>query len=999
MELIELVAETASPEHFRAFGEWLEGDDENSAAALQVLLAGISKWRLPGWLSRAPAHPESLRAYLIEGIGNAYGEIVARHPADSGPIPMLFDVVAVSDVLPHLLTLTAPSDWAVIFNRDFDYRFTVNGSAKVLAALDGAWQSRWLRNLLRQAQGGYVRAPSWGGSRADEAVELAWTWPLTIVIDDPGLGPTFWGRLLPARSLVRVVRADEYDGTFAAVRLIAGDSTVLRTRARYFRHGQYAYVVGTGTTNKIEDLQKATNVCRSAGAAMLNSTSPTSLRTLMRFVRGFERAIGPGAPLDVMLRNSSKAFAPMLYAHERALTWTDPALATRALVNQLMKTWSAAELVLPDSVPLLKLVTGAYTMEHLALALARGSAAGMDPVTFREELSELGELTAALRQQVPDLRLDRRGGYSASPAREAPRKTIPRLAEDSVPAPVLRDYPRARNPSVSARLLRQDRELAGLEDDGEYALAVWIGNLRGANDVGADAALPVDAIDTQQSVVILRLIMLPLLGCADGEYGRAQSQEVLFDKASGWSGEARFHFRYEQPALEFGARMLVMHDNRVLQSLMLLVPGKQAKASGQIIRLEVENIVKADFSALRPQRPYDMSLVLNHGPNGEPRFATITPGFVEFCQPSKGFDLILAAASKQLTAINRVNSAGRRYKNVLRGRLYKLAHIGSKMRTEVCYGKPALKSWADEDMFSLTQPQRLQVVEAKPDAFLPVEIFYDYQVPNHDAALCTKFIDPTFPGGTCGECPDRGSPRVICPIGFWGVSRVIERQPWRKIELGPGMDYAIGPPEQTRRVLPKFTSAMCAFSSRVNVADRTNIAASLKKLTSFPCAKATGWQHWKNMMASDLPALVAVVAHTSMTDFMLSQMEVEGEQMISTELAEGSLRHLNGSGPVMLMLGCGTRYGPGTLGELTTMFTIAGAALTVATIADLRGKQAALCIKEIGAAFGMAPGAATESSENTVGWALLGAKQRLMGSGSAMALTLSAAGDAEWVFG
>src|SRR5262249_46284349 len=70
----------------------------------------------------------------------------------------------------------------------------------------------------------------------------------------------------------------------------------------------------------------------------------------------------------------------------------------------------------------------------------------------------------------------------------------------------------------------------------------------------------------------------------------------------------------------------------------------------------------------------------------------------------------------------------------------------------------------------------LQIVSAKPDAVVPLEFVYEYKAPTAAAPVCPNAAQALRDG----QCPTSGVPASapaphVCPMGFWGLRKVIER--------------------------------------------------------------------------------------------------------------------------------------------------------------------------------------------------------------------------------
>ena len=100
---------------------------------------------------------------------------------------------------------------------------------------------------------------------------------------------------------------------------------------------------------------------------------------------------------------------------------------------------------------------------------------------------------------------------------------------------------------------------------------------------------------------------------------------------------------------------------------------------------------------------------------------------------------------------------------------------------------------------AIDNPQRLQIVTARPSWFLPLEFVYDREAPDDDAVLCPHWIAERGCGPGCFAADDDHS--VVCPQVFWGLSRVIERH-YVDATAETGTTFLVGAaPKRGRRTL------------------------------------------------------------------------------------------------------------------------------------------------------------------------------------------------------
>jgi hypothetical protein len=105
--------------------------------------------------------------------------------------------------------------------------------------------------------------------------------------------------------------------------------------------------------------------------------------------------------------------------------------------------------------------------------------------------------------------------------------------------------------------------------------------------------------------------------------------------------------------------------------------------------------------------------------------------------------------------------------------------------------------------------------------------------------------------------------------------------------------------------------------------------------------------------------------------------------------------------PVVVLLGCQTKFADEPLQSAAARFKRKGAALVISTIATMRGRQAPACVAvlvdEIDNARNMSSYEKMQGKASA-GMVMLRTKQKLIGSGHAIGMCLTANGDAEWYF-
>jgi hypothetical protein len=481
-------------------------------------------------------------------------------------------------------------------------------------------------------------------------------------------------------------------------------------------------------------------------------------------------------------------------------------------------------------------------------------------------------------------------------------------------------------------------------------------------------------------------------------------------------------FRLDTPASgSIRGRIIVSYRNRVLQTALLTGAVDSAGVRRQVpIRITTEAIVRPTFQRLSARRPFDLAIVHNHAKDGKPG-VTAVQGAVAVSIPTVDLGQEVDAIHTWLTAAAEDPTAysGLKKKDTVE-LLFKLARRGINLRRSVVDAKD-LKGLGDP-----AKSPRIQVVAAKADAYFPIEFFYDFPTPsqpvlckNAAIALQDGHCDPANHGPVAAD----GTIGVVCPVGFWAMNRVIERhaplgESGAGLETSPfaaGHGGAAGRPNR----LPPLSSAMFAWSDRVQQKDADAVAKTLATATGGHLTSAATWVDWVGAITDAGPDLLLLLSHSErdpLTDEATlviaaadaAATSVFGPPYVRLEPPSKSDRKPI-PGPMVFLLGCDTATPWTEYQTFVGVFRYFGAEIVVGTIATVAASHAAnvasRLVKEVaaqapkpkGAKPKPAAGAAPKPAAVPVafGDVLLTARRNLLAGGEVMALTLTSYGDSD----
>jgi hypothetical protein len=515
----------------------------------------------------------------------------------------------------------------------------------------------------------------------------------------------------------------------------------------------------------------------------------------------------------------------------------------------------------------------------------------------------------------------------------------------------------------------------------EHAMDVFIGVKR-AEAISAPQKFDETALPPSASGHRLRVVFTPLWRNKENAFAPAQTQEIHLP-ATGDSTRARFYFIAPAVLANLRGRIVVLHRNRVLETLLVEAGDGEAEAE---LRLGVENEVSQDFGEDTVAPAFDAALVINDNSQGVTGITAISDGSATFFEP-EGIKILIADIRKELAALNAPEDDGEEeIKGIDDDRVARLFY-GLAMRgaglAKALKAVPQLGSL-------MASGSKLQVIDSVSGAYFPVEFVYDGKAPAPGAKRCEKAVAALGNLEVHKTCPNRKDENYICPAAFWGFSRCIERQPARGQQ-----GYLFSQPKAGATALRPLRQALLAASKRVRSEDLGSpdgVEAVLAHATTR-VSRAGTWSDWKAHVGTDTPSLLVLLPHSleSLNVAHLPALEIGGEALESVRLDEDYVRRSIESQPVVLLLGCSTNLPGIPFLSFVQEFKLAGAAVIVGTLATIRGRQTVAFVRDLLA--GLKRAAATGGTFDEV---FLKVKQDMLAAGDPFVLSLIAYGDTGW---
>ncbi|WP_313953732.1 hypothetical protein [Accumulibacter sp.] len=479
--------------------------------------------------------------------------------------------------------------------------------------------------------------------------------------------------------------------------------------------------------------------------------------------------------------------------------------------------------------------------------------------------------------------------------------------------------------------------------------------------------------------------------------------------ADGPSTVAEFVFTPRRCA-DFEGRISVLHRGRVLQTVLIhtrVTQPDETVDEQQTISQEVEARVRQDWNGLGSRRRFDASFILNHSNQQRPLLTGIA-GKRAWAKDLSGIDEPIASINRLLSDV--AHSVADYSDGLTEGEnlplFIKLARLGADLYSSLVIDN--LQPLQREGM-DVEEETHIQIISTRADAVVPFEFIYQYQPPDDDAGV--RFCPNALKALADGACPpdcagQQQARRHVCPMGFWGLRKVIERHVYNpEIEVPNQAEVIIqAEPAGDRLRLQLDQAAVIGYSREVTAAEVDPLLAALRQHLPDQVRVAANWDDWKQAIAGSHPSLLVAFPHNSGERQDIA-LEIGGIDFKTLRLPREYVQ-VDGATPLMLLLGCDTASTAQQYANHIRYFRQAGAAAIVSTIATVFGPHAVkvgqklleslLAIHRQSTRDAQAGHPRQADDIPCLGEALREAKRQALLDSLPMALCVVAFGDADW---
>ncbi len=531
---------------------------------------------------------------------------------------------------------------------------------------------------------------------------------------------------------------------------------------------------------------------------------------------------------------------------------------------------------------------------------------------------------------------------------------------------------------------------SALRPDTSYAVDVRISPLT-AKWESAEKEFPVEKLPPSEKGHDLTVVFTEPRVSPEPQVGK------LFLPPQGATPHCRFYFRTSQSLDPVKARVTVLHQNRVIQTAILEAPVTISKQTRNLrIKVSIEARVLPHINDLGSRQTFDAAVVLNHASDGN-AYATAMAGddAVMFSLDETSLNQTILTLNDELT--NLADDPDSYPKDLAAPATTKLLNTlaihGKQLYNNLFTYRPGNAWLAAKDK------KKIQIISTRLESDLPLEFLYDYKAPNLNAKLC-PYAKKSLAKGQCDKAcgGPKNKQNVVCPLGFWGLNRVIERHAFDGTRNLQGNTYALmASPSTQRQPLQVLQSALFAASEEVDKARKGTISR-LEKLLKEKTKQTnyvSNWKGWVAKVKSSSPSLLLLLSHTEPDPELNNMPALEIAELPRLRVVDISEEYVRkprtNTRPLVMLVGCKTNAPDNRLHKFVPAFGTY-AAIVLSTGATVLALQAAQVASELLRALSRLP----KNKDVTFGDVMLDLRRKLLAKGLPMVLCLSAYGDADW---
>lgn len=486
----------------------------------------------------------------------------------------------------------------------------------------------------------------------------------------------------------------------------------------------------------------------------------------------------------------------------------------------------------------------------------------------------------------------------------------------------------------------------------------------------------------------------------------------------GNSEEAIFVFA-PRTAGNFEARASILHRGRVLQTALIravIAEGRERLPADAAIQVIDEARVRCDWTGLYSRARFDLAFVCNRDGEHVPRLTGVSDdvawsldlGRVD-ASVKRISGLLSDAASHVIDHSDGLDQGDNPEL------LSKLAFSGRELFLNLLHEQIRNRAAGSLDLRS-DSVSHIQIVGTRIDELVPIEFIYDYPLSAFEVepAVCPKHREALERGECPAECATRRAEgEHICPMGFWGVRKVIERHLFDGTQAGQEARLvASTEANAAHETLSIRTHALIGRSNNVAPVTLQPLVDHLNATLPNRVTVAEKWKDWVSAIETHAPTWLIAFPHNDGTGAE-RKLEMGGQKIRTTAFpvhdaqlsapdanADYFVRLPGKPAPLVFLLGCDTAGALDDSGSHLDAFRRSGAAVIISTVATVFGEHAVVVGESLARALLEISDAANASGDpkraKHMGEVLRAAKRKALLESLPMALGIVAFGDADW---
>jgi hypothetical protein len=450
----------------------------------------------------------------------------------------------------------------------------------------------------------------------------------------------------------------------------------------------------------------------------------------------------------------------------------------------------------------------------------------------------------------------------------------------------------------------------------------------------------------------------------------------------------------------FSGRVTIYYRGRILQTALLKSTVFESEAAQAAVnnleplRFRVESEIRRSLGTLDDRRRFDVCMVLNQTTDNKP---AATTGSKDGAYISS-LDTVAPQLAQINSLMNDVANDAEHYAKGLMSKenaelLCNLAMEGNWIFRNLVLNFRYKSSAAE----ALLNAEHLQIVSTRPDEPVPLEFVYDYPPPKDGAPVCKNALKALKTGRCPSSCKPKKSPAPhVCPLGFWGLSRVIERHQIDQSDEDIQEAEAVvrSEPIEGRDVLPLQGASLIAASKEVPADARGDLEQAMKAVWGGEVVSVKKWEQWVKAVHDKKPVMLLALPHAAGSGAHIS-LEISGKTLKSAYIDKTYVKaDPADNGPMVILFGCDTANVADTEAYTRhiTVFRQADAALVLGTVGTVLGEDAAKVATKIVEQLV----ATSKNSTDRFGEVLRQVKRDSVADSLMLAMCLVAFGDADW---